>query len=140
MEAHKVDKILVKFPLTIKAKLTEKLKSSMLTEMQNGITQAQLEISQINIEEERAVKQAPEDNQEAQAMIHRHYGIERQKREEFVAKTQARIEELEKLALGAEVVQGQTERFAELKVGDNVRDQFNVEVVVEDDKIIAIRS
>ena len=27
-----------------------------------------------------------------------------------------------------------------LKVGDNIRDQFAVEVVVEDDKIIAIRS
>ena len=27
-----------------------------------------------------------------------------------------------------------------LKKGDNVRDQFNVEVVVEDDVIIAIRS
>ena len=42
--------------------------------------------------------------------------------------------------LGAEIVQGQSERFVELKVGDNIRDQFNVEVVVEDDKIIAIRS
>ena len=49
-------------------------------------------------------------------------------------------DELEKLALGAEIVQGQSERFVELKVGDNIRDQFNVEVVVEDDKIIAIRS
>ena len=49
-------------------------------------------------------------------------------------------DELEKLVLGAEIVQGQSERFVELKVGDNIRDQFNVEVVVEDDKIIAIRS
>ena len=48
--------------------------------------------------------------------------------------------ELEKLGPGAEIVQGTTERFVELKVGDNIRDQFNVEVVVEDDKIIAIRS
>ena len=44
------------------------------------------------------------------------------------------------MSLGSEIVQGQTERYVELKVGDNVREQFNVEVVVEDDKVIAIRS
>lgn len=134
-----MDKVLVKFPLTIKAKLTEKLKTSMLEEMTNNIKQAELEISQINIEETRAVQQAGDDEQ-ALAMIHQHFGVERQKRQEFVAQTQGRKESLEKLVIGAEVVQGQTERFVELKVGDNIRDQFNVEVVVEDDKIIAIRS
>lgn len=139
-----MDKILVKFPLTIKAKLTEKLKNSMLEEMNKGIQQAQLEISQIHIQAERALKQADENGNppdaEAHAMIRRHFGVELQKREEYVTQTTARRDELEKLALGAEVVQGQSERFAELKVGDNIRDQFNVEVVVEDDKIIAIRS
>ena len=139
-----MDKVLVKFPLTIKAKLTEKLKNSMLEEMNNGIQQAQLEISQINIQAERALKQTDEEgnlpNEEAQMMIHRHFGMERQKREEYIAQTTTRRDELEKLVLGAEIVQGQSERFVELKVGDNIRDQFNVEVVVEDDKIIAIRS
>ena len=134
-----MDKVLVKFPLTIKARLTEKLKNSQLEEMTSGINQAELEISQINIEETRAVQQAGDDEQ-ALAMIHQHFGVERQKRQEFVAQTQGRKESLEKLVIGAEVVQGQTERFVELKVGDNIRDQFNVEVVVEDDKIIAIRS
>ena len=139
-----MDKVLVKFPLTIKAKLTEKLKNSMLEEMTNNIKQAELEISQINIEETRAVQQVTgsdrEPDERTLAMIHQQFGIERQKRQEFVAHTQERKEALEKLVLGAEVVQGQTERFVELKVGDNIRDQFNVEVVVEDDKIIAIRS
>lgn len=139
-----MDSIMVKFPLTIKAKLTEKLKNSMLDEMNKNISQAELEISQINIQENRAVeevsKASENPNPQQLAAIHRNFGMERQKREQFVAQTQARREELEKLALGAEIVQGQTERFAELKVGDNIRDQFNVEVVVEDDKIIAIRS
>ena len=139
-----MDKVLVKFPLTIKARLTEKLKNSLLEEMTSGINQAELEISQINIEETRAVQQVTGGNRQPDertlAMIHQQFGIERQKRQEFVAHTQERKEALEKLVLGAEVVQGQTERFVELKVGDNIRDQFNVEVVVEDDKIIAIRS
>ena len=138
-----MDSILVKFPLTIKAKLTEKLKESMLEEMRSNMQQAQLEIQQINIQENRAVQEASEDgepNPEALQMIHQHFGIERQKRQEFVQQTEARMNDTEKMVIGAEIVQGQTERFVELKVGDNIRDQFNVEVVVEDDKIIAIRS
>ncbi|MBE6098788.1 MAG: 16S rRNA processing protein RimM [Anaerovibrio sp.] len=135
-----MDSVMVKFPMTIKAKLTEKLRASMLEDFHNRISQAQLEIQQINIQENRALSEVGEDNQEEIEMIHQHFGIERQKREDFVAQTEAQIADTEKLVLGAEIVQGTTERFVELKKGDNVRDQFNVEVVVEDDVIIAIRS
>lgn len=135
-----MDSVMVKFPMTIKAKLTEKLRASMLEDFRNRITQAQLEIQQLNIQENRALSEVGEDNQEEIAMINQHFGIERQKREDFVAQTEAQIDDTEKLALGAEIIQGTTERFVELKKGDNVRDQFNVEVVVEDDVIIAIRS
>ena len=135
-----MDSVMVKFPMTIKAKLTEKLRASMLEDFRNRIKQAQLEIQQINIQENRALNEVGEDNQEEIEMIHQHFGIERQKREDFVAQTEAQIADTEKLVLGAEIVQGTTERFVELKKGDNVRDQFNVEVVVEDDVIIAIRS
>lgn len=135
-----MDSVMVKFPMTIKAKLTEKLRASMLEDFRNRITQAQLEIQQLNIQENRALSEVGENNQEEIAMINQHFGIERQKREDFVAQTEAQIADTEKLALGAEIIQGTTERFVELKKGDNVRDQFNVEVVVEDDVIIAIRS
>ena len=135
-----MDSVMVKFPMTIKAKLTEKLRASMLEDFRNRIKQAQLEIQQINIQENRALSEVGEDNQDEIAMIKQHFGIERQKREDFVAQTEAQIADTEKLVLGAEIVQGTTERFVELKKGDNVRDQFNVEVVVEDDVIIAIRS
>ncbi|MCR5175769.1 MAG: YlqD family protein [Anaerovibrio sp.] len=135
-----MDSVMVKFPMTIKAKLTEKLRTTMLEDYRNRINQAQLEIQQINIQENRALNEVGEENQEEIDMIHHHFGIERQKREDFIAQTEAEIADTEKLVLGAEIVQGTTERFVELKKGDNVRDQFNVEVVVEDDVIIAIRS
>ena len=114
-----MDKVLVKFPLTIKAKMTDKLKAKMLDELEKGMQQAELEISQINIEENKAIQQesanGQEPAQETMAMIHQHFGVERQKRQEYVAKAQARHDELEKLGPGAEIVQGTTERFVELK-------------------------
>jgi len=36
-------------------------------------------------------------------------------------------------------VQGTLERQVELKVGDDMREVMNVEVLVEDDKVVAIR-
>ena len=85
-----MDKVLVKFPLTIKAKMTDKLKAKMLDELEKGMQQAELEISQINIEENKAIQQesanGQEPAQETMAMIHQHFGVERQKRQEYVAK------------------------------------------------------
>ena len=60
-------------------------------------------------------------------------------REQFRAETTKRKEDLEKLAIGAEIVQGTLERQVEVHVGDNMRELMNVEVLVEDDKIVAIR-
>ena len=37
------------------------------------------------------------------------------------------------------IIEGTLERTAELKVGSNMRELMNVEVLVEDDKVVAIR-
>ena len=72
-------------------------------------------------------------------MRRQHFAIERQKRMDFKEQAQAKLEETKKLAIGAEIVQGTLERTAELKIGSNMRELMNVEVLVEDDKVVAIR-
>ena len=125
--------------VTIKAKLTEKLKSQILSDLKKGINEVELEIKQINIQQERALQEDGDTPQKEMA-IRRHFGQELQKRQQFRAESVARQENLEKLAIGAEIVQGTLQREVELKVGDNMREIMNVEVLIEDDKIIAIRS
>ena len=140
-----MDSISIKVPVTVKAKLTEKLKARILEELKSGIEQAQLELRQISIEEARVIKEeqpnenTPEGMQEMRA-IRQHFGMERQKRQEYIDQATAKKEETEKLALGAEIVQGTLERQVEIKIGDDMREIMNVEVLVEDDKIVAIRS
>ena len=133
-----MEQIALKMPVTIKAKLTEKLKGKILEELTNGIQRAELEIQQINAQEKRAMEEQGNEPQRA-AAIQQYFGQERQKRLEYRAEALAKKEETEKLALGAEIVQGTLERQVEVKVGDNMRELMNVEVLVEDDKIIAIR-
>ena len=84
-------------------------------------------------------QQAQQDLQRVQA-IHEQFAMERQKRLDFKAQAEAKVAETKKLAIGAEIIQGTLERNAEIKVGDNMREVMNVEVLVEDDKVVAIRS
>ena len=139
-----MDSISLKMPVTIKAKLTEKRREKMIKELDEGISRAQLEVQQIEIQAKRTIQEneVPEptvtDIQRLN-MIKQHFGEERQKRLDFIAESQQRREDAQKLVLGAEIVQGTLERQVEVHVGDDMRELMNVEVLVEDDKIVAIR-
>ena len=122
-------------PVTVKAKLTEKLRARLVGECTAVANQMQLEIRQIDIDRQRELEKSPQH----EAQINNFFGNEVGKRQAQIDEALHRKETLEKLALGAEIVQGTTERMVELKVGDNLREAMNVELLVEDDKIVAIR-
>ena len=131
----------MKVPVTVKAKLTEKLRAKMLKEMEEGLSRAELELQQIGIQEKRVMQEAEQGELTPQAIDHINMiRQERQSRMEYVEQTRAHLEELEKFAEGAEIIQGTLEHQVEVHVGDDMREIMNVEILVEDDKIIAIRS
>lgn len=130
-----MDSISIKVPVVIKAKLTEKLKARMLDELSKMAEQMDLEIKQINLDRQRELEAHPEQGEQ----IARFFGNEISQRQQRRAEALGRKETLEKLAIGAEIVQGNLERQIDLKVGDNFREVMNVEVLIEDDKVIAIR-
>ena len=129
-----MDSITLKVPVTIKAKLTEKLRKRIIEELTQNRQQAELEMQQIDLEEKRVVAEQAQGDLQRLQMIRQHFGVEKQKRADFIEECD------QKLAEGAEIIQGQLERLVEVKIGDNMREVMNVEVLVEDDKIIAIRS
>lgn len=130
-----MEKISIKVPVTIKAKLTEKLKARMLDEFTKISEQMELEIKQVNIDRQRELNSHPEQGEQ----IVRFFANEVHRRQQQREDALNRKETIEKLAIGAEITQGTLERQVDLKVGDNLREIMNVEVLVEDDKIIAIR-
>ena len=136
-----MDSISIKVPVTVKAKLTEKLRAKMLKEMEEGLSRAELELQQLGIQEKRVMQEAEQDELTPQAIQHINtIRQERQRRVDYVEETRAHQEELQKFAEGAEIVQGTLERQVEAKIGDDMRELMNVEILVEDDKIVAIRS
>ena len=136
-----MDSISLKVPVTVKAKLTEKLRTKMRKEMEEGVSRAELELQQIGIQEKRVMQEAGQGELTPQAIDHINMiRQERQSRMEYVEQTRAHLEELEKFAEGAEIIQGTLEHQVEVHIGDDMREIMNVEILVEDDKIIAIRS
>ena len=53
-----MDSISIKVPVTVKAKLTEKLRAKMLKEMEEGLSRAELELQQLGIQEKRVMHAA----------------------------------------------------------------------------------
>ena len=133
-----MDSILVKVPVTVKAKLTEKLRDRIQGELEENLKNVNLDLQQLDIQEKRDTEAQAGDLRRVQ-MVHEQYAVERQKRLDFKQETEAHLEDLKKLAIGAEITQGQLERQVGLKVGSDMHEVMNVEVLVEDDKVIAIR-
>ncbi len=131
-----MNSIKLTLPVTVKAKLTEKLRARLVDEATKVAEQMELELKQINIDMQRELERSPEH----EPQIRNFFGNEIAPRQGRLDEARRRKETFEKLADGAEIIQGTTQRQVELKVGDNLREAMNVEILVEDDKIIAIRS
>ena len=130
-----MDSISIKVPVVVKAKLTEKLKERLLGEYTKVAEQMDLELKQINLDRQRELDAHPEQSEQ----IARFFGNEIMQRQERRAESLSRKKTIEKLALGAEIVQGTLERQVDLKIGDDFREVMNMEILIEDDKVIAIR-
>ena len=139
-----MDSIVLNMPVTIKAKLTEKLKTKLLKDLDEDIKRAELEMQQLEIEKKRSLQEntvlnpTAADRQRLDSAS-QHFDSALQKRADFCEQAQQRKDEMEKLVFGAEIVQGTLERQVEVHIGDDMRELMNVEILVEDDKIIAIR-
>ena len=130
-----MNSITMTVPVTVKAKLTEKLRARLVDEAVKVAEQMELELKQIEIDMQRELERNPQH----EPQIRNFFSGEMAPRQGRLDEAHRRKETFEKLALGAEIVQGTTERQVELKIGDNLREAMNVEILVEDDKIIAIR-
>ena len=130
-----MDSITVRVPVVVKAKLTEKLRTRLVDEFTKMSEQLELEMKQINLDRQRELNEHPDQREQIDRFFGNEFGMRQQRQAEALQ----RVETLKKLALGAEIIQGNLERQIELKVGDNFREAMNVELLIEDDKVVAIR-
>ena len=90
-----MDSISIKVPVTIKAKLTEKLKERLINDFTKTAEQMNLEIKQIEIDRKRELDNNPDNA----ARIQQFFGNEINQRRQRIAEANMRRETIEKLQI-----------------------------------------
>jgi len=135
-----MDKMVVKVPVTIKAKVTEDLKAKIITELKDAVKAASLDMEQFEFSAKRAINEQANQDSNMLGALHEQIDVERAKRTQAKAEVEAKLERAEKLELGSEVGHGQLERTVEIEIGSNLEALLGAEILTEDGKVIAFRA
>ena len=133
-----MDKMIVRVPVAVKAKVTEDLKLKIVGDLQNTIKNMELDLEQCEFQAKKALHQAASDLSVLPA-LREQIDIERNKRTAAKQEAEAKLKRAEALELGAERGHGTLERTVEITVGTNIDTLMGAEILTEDGKIIAFR-
>lgn len=134
-----MESMLVRMPVNIKAKVTEKLKHELMTELTTNLKNVDYELEQIEHHGKQMLAEQAKQNAQGLPALREHIEMERQKRVEAKQEIQEKMAATEKLEIGAEIMRGNMERVYELKVGDDLDAIIGAEILLEDGKVIAFR-
>ena len=129
----------LRVPVTVKAKLTEDLKTKLTEELNEAIKNVDLELQQLEFQAKRMLGEQAKVDPQALPELRAQIDAERFKRLDFKRDAEGRLEHLQKLELGSEIVQGNLDRTVTLKIGDDLHKYMGAEILLEDGKIIAFR-
>ena len=135
-----MDKMVVKVPVTIKAKVTEDLKAKIVAELQEGVKAANLDMEQFEFSAKRAMNEQANQDSNMLGALQEQIELERTKRMSAKNEVEAKLARAEKLELGSEVGHGQLERTVEIEIGSNLEALLGAEILTEDGKVIAFRA
>lgn len=133
-----MDKMFVRVPVAVKAKVTQDLKLKIIGDLQNTIKQMELDLEQFEAQARRALQQAANDLNVLPA-IREQIEVERNKRIATKSEAEAKLKRAEALEMGAEIGHGTLERTVEITIGTNLDTLMGAEILTEDGKIIAFR-
>ena len=138
--------LLLKRPVTIKAIVTAKWKEEATQQLQKQVTQLDKQMQQLEMQGKRTIeeitKQAGGENPQVKKQAENIQGQVNQKKAEMLEKKNQFLQQLQQiqlLELDQEVIQAQMESFFRLEQGDNLVQKLNVEVVLRDGVVEAIR-
>ena len=133
-----MDKMLIRVPVAVKAKVTEDLKLKIIADLQNTIKQIDSDLAQFEFAAKKALQQAASNLQMLPA-LREQIETERAKLTGAKEEHEAKLEAAKALTIGSEIGHGNLERTVEVKIGDDIEALMGAEILTEDGKIIAFR-
>ncbi|GAW29698.1 MULTISPECIES: YlqD family protein [unclassified Carboxydocella] len=122
-----LNEILIRRPVVLKVKVTEDFRQRMASEVRENLNRLDLELQQLDF----LVKRNPQQQ--------KRYELEKQKLLDQKQNLIQKLKEISNWTVGEEIYQGTVESLATLQVGQSFSSLYGVEVVLEDDQVIAIR-
>jgi hypothetical protein len=135
-----IESLTIKCPVTIKAKVTEDLKTQLAAEISDNIKRADMELQQIEFQAKRMLTEQAKADAQGLPSLRQQIELEKQKRNEFKSLMVEKLKETANLEIGSEIVQGTIEQLVTVTVGTDLHKVMATEVLLEDGKIIAFRS
>ncbi|MEG6615312.1 YlqD family protein [Peptococcaceae bacterium 1198_IL3148] len=125
-------------PVVIKVRVTEEYKKVVAFELQKLIHGLDLELQQLEFQAKKLQAEVAKNSQFAVTAKQK---LEEEVRQRLNKKQQYmdKIKDISRLELGSEVIHGRVESLVELKVGDDWNQLMNVEVLIENGKVLEIR-
>lgn len=126
-------------PVLVKVKVTEEYKKALAAEVQETIGRLDRRLQHMDFQFRRLLAELEKQNPKEVPAVRQRFEAERQKILEARQKLVEKLKEAGKLVPGEEVIHGQVESIVDLKVGDDWGRLMSVEIVIENDRVIAIR-
>ena len=133
-----MDKMLVRVPVAIKAKVTEDLKLKIIADLQETIKQIDMDLQQFEFAAKQAMQQAA-GNLQALPALREQIEAERAKIDAAKQEATDKLQRAKELQIGQEIGHGTLERTVEVTIGTDIDALMQAEIVTEDGKIIAFR-
>lgn len=125
--------------ITIKAIVTRRYKEQLLGELRSSIKRIEMEIQQLEFQSKRHLvdleRQNPSDALERKQEI----DLEKKKRCEKRTHLVEKIKSVSHLEIGTEVRAGTFQGMVNVEIGDDWDNLMNVEIVLQDGKVVEIR-
>lgn len=135
-----MENMMLKCPVTIKARVTEALKKQLAANIQEESKKIDMELQQIEFHAKRLMAEQAKQDAQGLVALRQQIDAERNKRLEIKNHLMDKLKETAQLEIGAEIVQGTMERTITVNVGDDLPKLMNAEILLEDGKIIAFRN
>lgn len=135
-----MDKMIVRVPVGIKAKVTEDLKSQIVADMKRQVQAAELDFEQFQFNAKRALNEQAGADSNALRGLQEQIEYEKAQRGHALQELKDKLERAENLEIGSEVGHGTLERSVEITIGSDLESLMGAEILVEDGKVIGFRA
>lgn len=126
-------------PVTVKAIVTDRLREGLLLDLRKAVENADRDLQQLDFEGKKMLLHLERRNPERTSALQQQLETERQKRLDGKKELLQKLQAVETLQLGQEVVHSTVEGVWTLEIGQSWSAVLGVEIVLKDDIVVEIR-